>query len=414
MDWFWFLSIALVAAALTYVLVPASMWVARRFNVIDYPDGRRVNTSPIPRLGGIALFFGVMGSVLAFSLADSLVGDQALLSDLSRNINYPGVLVAMTVIFGLGLLDDFIDLSALVKLVGQTAGACVAVFSGVLISRVGSPFFNFSFDLGMLAYPVTIFYLVAFANIFNLIDGLDGLAAGIVTISSFALLMLSLERSGYDAVVLSLALIGSCLAFLRFNFHPARVFMGDSGALFIGFTFGIISLLGAVRSSALISILVPVAIAGIPAIDTTAAIVRRVIKRQPIFVSDMEHVHHRLINIGFNQRATVLIIYSITALFALCAYLIVQVTGVQRILLSLFLITIAILLVWILGLPHSVLRHFYNRRGSTQAAKEPANGPHEDADEAKDADKDVLGAVELDEAEDAGKVENEDEDADRA
>jgi UDP-GlcNAc:undecaprenyl-phosphate GlcNAc-1-phosphate transferase len=279
-------------------------------------------------------------------------------------------------VFALGLLDDLFDLNALVKLAGQIVAACVVAASGLLVTHFGSPFFNFEVELGLAAYPVTVFYLVAFANIINLIDGLDGLAAGIVTISAVTLLVLSLEKGGMDAVVLALAAIGACLAFLRFNFHPAKTYMGDGGALLLGMTLGVISLMGIVRTPALISILVPVAIAFIPVIDTFSAIVRRIRLRQPIMKADVAHIHHRFMRAGFNQRSTVLIIYGVDALLALCAWLIVGVTGVWRIALSVFLAALALLLVWILGLHESVLQHFYYKR----PAHRPPSGDDGDGD----------------------------------
>jgi UDP-GlcNAc:undecaprenyl-phosphate GlcNAc-1-phosphate transferase len=216
--------------------------------------------------------------------------------------------------------------------------------------------------LGWIAYPISIFYLVAFANIINLTDGLDGLAAGIVAISTAALFVLAVTRGGAEAAIVAAALIGACVAFLRFNFYPAKIFIGDSGSLLIGFTLGLVSLFATVRSSALITMLVPLAIAGIPIIDTFSAIVRRIRAGRSPIKADSEHMHHRFINLGLDQRTTVLIMYGLNVVLALCAIMAIQYSGLVRIGIFVVLALIAIFLTWRLGLLQSVLQHHYSHR----------------------------------------------------
>ncbi|MDR3315970.1 MAG: undecaprenyl/decaprenyl-phosphate alpha-N-acetylglucosaminyl 1-phosphate transferase [Coriobacteriales bacterium] len=374
MDWYWYLFILAVAGACTALSSPLAFWLARRFDAIDYPDGKRVNTTPTPRLGGVMLFIGIFVSIGVFYLVSETFHSSIEIQSIINGINYFGVMLAVAVMFAVGLIDDFVSLKPLVKLAGQIVAAIIATASGVLLDHLANPFAVGFLEFGVFAYPITIFYLVAFANIINLIDGLDGLAAGISTISGAALLMLAMSKGGFDAVVFACALIGACLVFLFFNFHPARIFMGDSGALMLGFLLGLISLFGVVRTPALISLLVPVTIAGIPVLDTFFSIVRRVRAGQSIGERDIGHIHHRFINFGYDQRTTVLIMYALSALLAFCSVLIAEYTGVIRILFLLVLLAIAVILVWRLGLTESVLQHHYNRREPHSQHKEDDSG----------------------------------------
>jgi len=322
------------------------------------------------------LFIGIFVSIGVFYLVSETFHSSIEIQSIINGINYFGVMLAVAVMFAVGLIDDFVSLKPLVKLAGQIVAAIIATASGVLLDHLANPFAVGFLEFGVFAYPITIFYLVAFANIINLIDGLDGLAAGISTISGAALLMLAMSKGGFDAVVFACALIGACLVFLFFNFHPARIFMGDSGALMLGFLLGLISLFGVVRTPALISLLVPVTIAGIPVLDTFFSIVRRVRAGQSIGERDIGHIHHRFINFGYDQRTTVLIMYALSALLAFCSVLIAEYTGVIRILFLLVLLAIAVILVWRLGLTESVLQHHYNRR-------EPHSQHEEDGSDSK-------------------------------
>ena len=308
------------------------------------------------------LFIGAMGSIGIFYLVVQALGPRLIIHPTTYGINYFGVASALGVMFAVGLVDDFKNLKPLVKLVGQVIAATIAAASGVLLDRLADPFSAGFIEFGPWAYPITIFYLVAFANIINLIDGLDGLAAGICAISATALFVLAIGKGGYDAAVFSLATIGACLAFLCFNFHPAKVFMGDSGALFLGFMLGLISLFGVVRTPALVTLLVPVIIAGIPVIDTFFAIIRRLRVRQSIGEADRGHIHHRFMNIGYGQRRTVLVMYALSAILAVCAVQISSQTGAIRAVLVVIMIVIVTGLVWRLQLTGSVLQHYYHKR----------------------------------------------------
>ena len=325
----WVKSILLlvVAAVATMLFVPFAKWLARKTGAIDYPSARRVNTDPIPRLGGVAMFLG-LAAALAVALAlvfllvwETPFGIHTMLDD----INYVWLAISALVMFSVGLADDIVRLNPKVKFVGQLLAAGLACASGLLVTgmQAGGHFVTF----GWVAYPLTVLYLVAFANVINLIDGLDGLASGIVAISAASILVLAIATGQVAAAFLCAGLIGACIGFLRYNFHPASIFMGDSGSLLLGFSLGCASLLAVAKSALVVSLLVPVVAAGIPVVDTGAAIVRRVRGHRPIDEADRGHLHHRLLEAGYSQRTTVLIMWAWTALLSAAGVLLVYASG---------------------------------------------------------------------------------------
>jgi UDP-GlcNAc:undecaprenyl-phosphate GlcNAc-1-phosphate transferase len=383
LTWYYFLMIFAAAALVTLLTTPWVIRFARRINAIDYPDNRRINTRPTPRLGGIALYLGLHAGLACFLLIDFVLGDKGFLQQLNGNISYLGVLAAIAVMFATGLFDDLLDVGVYIKVIGQVIAAIIAYASGLAFAYFTNPITGQIVELGWLACPITIFYLVAFANIINLIDGLDGLAAGIVAISAMALFVLSLNARGAEASVMAIALIGVCLAFLCFNFYPAKVFMGDSGSLLIGFTLGIISLFGVMRAPALTALLIPVIIAGIPVVDTFSAIIRRMRSRRSPVSADVEHMHHRLIAIGFNQRSTVLIMYALSALLAISACLLVQYRGILQWLIIILLAGLTGFLIWQLNLMKSTLQHYYGpRKRRDEQAEEQGEDGDKDSEQA--------------------------------
>ena len=362
MEWYWLLAVFLIALIGSVIATPLAMKLAWRVDAIDYPDGRRINTRPTPRLGGVAIFAGLVLALGFIVIVNMVEPDLINIRGLNRNINYFGVGFALLIIFITGLCDDIFQIKPLLKFCGQIVAAIIACLSGVLFSHFLNPFAAGVVDIGWLAYPVTVFYLVAFANIINLIDGLDGLASGVVAICAAALLFLSFVRGGMDAAIVAMALVGVCGGFLFFNFYPAKIFLGDSGSLVLGFGLGLVSLFGVVRATALISLLIPVVIAGVPVIDTFAAIVRRLRSGQPVFKADKEHVHHRFINLGLSQRTTVLVIYGFSIVLAVLAVLIAQDQSALRIVYGIILVVIVALFIWRLGLMSTVLTHHYEKR----------------------------------------------------
>ena len=287
--------------------------------------------------------------------------------------DYPDVLPVLFVTLGFGLIgfiDDYIKvvmkrsmgLRAWQKMLGQIVAACVVACSGLLFSSIHNPFGEGYIEFGWVAYPLTVFYLVAFANVINLIDGLDGLAAGITGISAITILLFAVLTGRFDAALFGVILVGVCAGFLKSNFFPASIFMGDSGALLLGFALGIISLFAVARSALFVSLLVPILAAGVPILDTFFAIVRRKREHRPIDEADKGHIHHRLMRAGFSQRATVLIMWAWTALLAACGVIITWADNLVRI--PIFLIACAVTAYAIvkLRLLGDALSHHFNPR----------------------------------------------------
>lgn len=230
-----------ISFAVTFLCVPLAKRIAFKFNAIDYPSARRVNKTPMPRMGGIAMFAGVMAALI-FELLGEHFFDWHELYRSARflQVNYVGVLAGLSVVCLVGAIDDVKSLKPRMKLFGQIVGACIIVASGVLLASIKNPFAPGFIEFGWFAYPLTVFYLVAFMNVINLVDGLDGLAAGITAIAAFALFMIAIGKFRAETAMFAIVLLGATLAFLRYNFAPASIFMGDSGSLFLGAMLGVI------------------------------------------------------------------------------------------------------------------------------------------------------------------------------
>lgn len=302
---------ALIVTALlvTVAVTPLARALGCRIGAVAHPGGRNVHAGVVPCTGGIAIYAGMVAA-LGVQVLGEAAGwwPEALLRD-GSGVSLIGVFGGLTMVFAVGLVDDVVTLNPGGKLAGQVLAASVVIASGLTIDFVGNPFAGGLVQLGLLSIPVTLVYLVGFANIINLIDGLDGLAAGVSAIAGASLLVLAVQGNRADAAILAAALIGACLGFLRYNSHPASVFMGDSGSMLLGFALATVSLLGVMKTTAAIALAVPLLIVGVPIFDTFSAIVRRLLHRRPIQEADRGHIHHRLLGRGFDQRQTVLIIY---------------------------------------------------------------------------------------------------------
>lgn len=290
----------------TYTTTPLVRKLAFRVGAVDIPkDERRMHSKPIPTMGGLAIFVAFAFGVIAFVDLDS---------------TFVGLLVGALIIIILGIFDDIYDLKPYVKLLGQICAALVVCFSGVVIEKI--TWFDQIIFFGNWAIPITVLWIVAVTNTINLIDGLDGLACGIVAISSFALLAVSLLSAGNPTVtVVAAVLAGACLGFLPYNLNPAKIFMGDAGAMFLGFVLSVISIQGFFKVNAVVSFGVPFLVLGLPILDTAFAIIRRLLKGQHPFRADRKHLHHRLIDMGLNQKQSVSLLYAISALLAIAAVL---------------------------------------------------------------------------------------------
>lgn len=297
----------LLAFIMALLLTPLTIILARKINAVDDPKSdRKIHDLPMPRLGGIAIFIATMVSMFYFT-------------------NYPknivtGISIGAIIIVITGILDDIYDLPATAKLVLQILAATSVVAFGVQIEIFTNFFGNNDYiNLGILGIPATIFWIVGITNTVNLIDGLDGLAAGTAIIASLTLAYIALVNNRVETAVLLVILAGSSLGFLPYNFNPAKVFMGDSGALFLGYFLSVVSILGAVKGAAAIAYFLPVLALGLPIFDTSYAILRRYLNKKPIMEADKEHLHHKLLDIGLDHKGAVLVLYLISSLLGLTA-----------------------------------------------------------------------------------------------
>lgn len=303
----------IVALGLALGLTPLVKKFAFKVGAIDVPNARKVHTKIMPRLGGLGIY-------LSFLVALMLLLPFVPHTFTDREMNFVwAFLVGGTMILLLGALDDRFDLSAKLKFVIQIATACVVVFGfDIRIDFVNIPFHTYSSIQSWIAIPFTILWIVGVTNAINLIDGLDGLAAGVSAIAIGTIAVMAFIMGNVVVALICLLLLGSIIGFLFFNFHPAKIFMGDSGALFLGFSLAMLSLLG-FKQIAIVSFLTPLILIGVPLSDTLFAIVRRWMQKKPIFSPDKGHLHHCLRELGFSHRQTVLIIYGIAAFFGILA-----------------------------------------------------------------------------------------------
>jgi UDP-GlcNAc:undecaprenyl-phosphate GlcNAc-1-phosphate transferase len=288
---------ALIAAFIVVLLTPAVGGMARMLGVVDRPDEiRRLNRRTIPRLGGLALFFGIFVPALAFL-------------DLSGEIR--GLLLGAAVATTVGAIDDFRGLRWWEKLGGQFAAAAIPVGFGIWIHRFTFPILGVHELPEWVGMPLSVLWIVAIMNMFNFLDGLDGLAAGVSAICAFTftLIALSLNVPQVQAAIISAIVLGATLGFLRHNFYPARIFMGDSGALLLGFILATVPLQGLLKTASIVTLFFPLLVLAVPILDTSFVVAKRLKYRQPIYSADQYHLHHRFVNIGFSQRRAALYIW---------------------------------------------------------------------------------------------------------
>ncbi len=308
--------IFLSALGLSLALTPLVRSVALRAGLVDRPDRRKMHHMPVPLLGGAAIVLSFMAVVLAVRfLAPELFEEE--ISKL------PAILGGAFIILMLGVYDDWRGARAPVKLVWQLLAAAIVVFGGVKVGAVTNPMGG-SLQIGWLGIPITILWIVGVTNALNLIDGLDGLAAGISTLASLSLCAVASITDEPLVAFSSLALAGATLGFLPFNLYPARIFLGDTGSMFLGFILASLGAVGSLKSSASILLVLPIVVLGIPVFDTVWAILRRTHRRVSPFKPDREHIHHRLVKVGLHHRHVVLVLYFISAFLGLSAFIMVQ------------------------------------------------------------------------------------------
>ncbi|MDF2556869.1 MAG: tagO [Bacillales bacterium] len=331
----------IVAFVVTIIATPFVIKLAICLKVTDSPNERKIHTKVMPRMGGFAIFLGVAAGFFASGLYNEKVFSITI-----------GALLMII----LGLLDDKFGLSAGVKLTVQILIAILVVRSGLYIetSQLGIPYLgDVSVEGSIWGSVITVIWIVGITNAINLIDGLDGLSAGISTIGIGTIAVMAYSLNKMLILSLCLIIMGATIAFLFYNFHPAKIFMGDTGALFLGYSISVLSLMGAYKSVTLFSVIVPLIILGVPIFDMLAAILRRIAHKRPISSPDKGHLHHRLIDLGLSQRTTVLLIYALGLLFSSAALLLSKATLYNTLIILVLLLIILEIIAEFSGIVHS-------------------------------------------------------------
>jgi len=291
---------AAVAVVVVVCLTPLASRLAYRIGAVDEPRARGLSDRPMPRLGGVAIFAGVLVSAILFLPLDSRFG---------------AIVMGAALITFVGALDDVFELSALVKLAGQIVAALIPVLDGVRVEIFTLPLMG-RVELGELGIPITVLGIVLIMNVVNFSDGIDGLAAGVCAIAAAAFVVLAFDLERANAAVLSAIIAGAALGFLVHNFHPATVFMGDCGSNLLGLLLACVAVEGTLKTQSLIALVLPLVVLAVPFLDTTFVVLKRLKYRKPVYQADREHFHHRMDRIGFSTRRTVLYLYAWTLMLA--------------------------------------------------------------------------------------------------
>lgn len=290
-----------LACLFAFLVTPIVRKIAFRFQIVDKPNPRKVHKDAMPYLGGVAIYSAFVVSYILLVAATDIV---------ATNLGY-ALLLGGLIIVVTGVLDDKFDLSPKYKLIGQLLAAGTAIYFGLEIHFITIPFTDTILHVGWFGLPLTLLWIVAITNAINLIDGLDGLASGVSGIAFLTLFFLSLSIGNVMTAFTSILLVGSILGFLYYNFFPAKIFMGDSGSLFLGYALSVISLLE-LKEATLLSFIVPIVVLGVPISDSLYAVIRRRVNNQPITSADKNHLHHCLLAMGLSHRNTVLVIYAMS------------------------------------------------------------------------------------------------------
>ncbi len=291
---------AAVAAVVVVCLTPLAVRLAQRIGAVDEPRARGLSDRPMPRLGGIAIFGGVLVGALLFLPLDGRFG---------------AIVAGAAIITIVGALDDIFELSAPIKLAGQIVAALIPVLDGVVVEDFTLPFVH-RVELGDLGIPLTVAGIVLIMNVVNFSDGIDGLAAGVCAIAAAAFVVIAFDLERANAAVLSAIIAGAALGFLVHNFHPATVFMGDCGSNLLGLLLACVAVEGTLKTQSIIALVLPLVVLAVPFLDTTFVVLKRLKYRRPVYQADREHFHHRMDRIGFSTRRTVLYLYAWTMMLA--------------------------------------------------------------------------------------------------
>jgi len=313
MNW---LGIFLLSGLISYLVTPLVRKFALRFNILAYPSTRKIHTHPIPQAGGLAIYLGItLALVIAFYTG--LIGDVVLRVSFLHKLKF--LLLGSTFILVAGLLDDRFVFRAWQKLLAQIIGALILIIGGIKIEFLSNPFNGLLFLAKWQSIALSMLWIVGLTNAMNFMDGLDGLLAGISGISAIVLSIVAFQTGQLGVAFVLISIAGSALGFLRYNFNPAKIFMGDTGSLTLGYILAGLSIMGALKSTTTLAVGIPLLVFGVPIFDITYAIFRRFKKREPIFKPDKEHLHHKLLKLGLTQVQAVILIYFICGLLGIAA-----------------------------------------------------------------------------------------------
>jgi len=304
-----YLAVYLGSALVALLVTPLSMWLACRIKAVDRPGIRTIHERPTPRLGGLSIFLATMCLIVCVLFLDNKIGEAFR----DKPLQLVSLLCTATCIFLIGLIDDIRGLPARFKFLAEIVAAGTLCYVGVQIKNVAITD-TIILDMGWFAWPLTVLWIVGITNAVNLSDGLDGLAAGVSAVACAVIAIFAIHSSNNVMAVFMLALLGGLSGFLFFNFNPAKIFMGDCGSLFVGYTIASSSVMCMTKSSALVGLALPVLALGIPIFDTFFCMLRRFLERRPLFAPDRRHFHHRLIELGLKQQHAVIAIYAATCL----------------------------------------------------------------------------------------------------
>ena len=313
-------------------LTPIVKRISLATGICDEPDHRKIHPEPIQSIGGVAIYLSFVLAILFMSKIDRM---------------FQGILCGGTILVIIGLIDDIRGVNPYVKLIGQILAASVTVAFGINIEFITNPFGGLVF-LGILSVPITILWIVGIINAVNLIDGMDGLAAGVSSISAMTLFIVAVITNEWNSALIAIALMGSALGFLRYNFNPAKIFMGDTGSMFLGYMLATASIAGVLKSATTVALAVPILALGIPIYDTGTSIYRRIKQGKHIFTPDNGHLHHRLMMNGLSHKNVVLTIYYANILLGVCALIISLVNGITAIQVLLLIIILIITAIFVL------------------------------------------------------------------
>ena len=304
-----------IALLSTVFVAPIVIKFATFKGVLDKPDPRKIHKEPVPRLGGISIYVG-FALALLFALIFSWFNGMHI-----KYLGILGIFISATIMFFLGIVDDVKGVNSLIKLLIQLLASAIVIFFGIEINFISNPFNGIFPLIGFISIPLTLIWLTGVTNAVNLIDGLDGFAAGVTTISAMTLFFVALRTHEIGAALILLSLAGAALGFLKYNFFPARIFLGDSGSYFLGFLLATSSIMGVFKTTLVVALIIPLLILGVPIFDTMFAIGRRLSERKSPFAPDKGHIHHMLLRAGFTQREAVLSIYVACFLLSIGALL---------------------------------------------------------------------------------------------